>query len=175
VEAVTVDVMPPRRDGAAEIVYVLCLLQAAFLLLGGVGEVLLMGGNPAYLVMPLAKMVLLFVFAAKALAGRRWALIAVIVLQGITLTGFWLQVGAGILPWVDFTVNLVGLITGLALPAATIYLCGSLYLRTPRPPRPAPRPAPQHQAPLHPTQILYPTVPAPQLVPAPQPEPVVWR
>jgi hypothetical protein len=136
VEAVTVDVMPPRRDGAAEIVYVLCLLQAAFLLLGGVGEVLMMGGNPAYLVLPLAKMVLLFVFAAKALAGRRWALIAVIVLQGITLTGFWLQVGAGILPWVDFTVNLVGLITNLAMPAGIVYLCATLLPRRVRRPEP---------------------------------------
>jgi hypothetical protein len=136
VDAVTVDVMPPRRDGAAEIVYVLCLMQATFLLLGGLGEVLLMGGNPLYLVMPLAKMVLLFVFAAKVLAGRRWALIAVIVLQGITLSGFWLQVGAGMLPWVDFTINLVGLITNLAMPAAIVYLCATLLPRRIRRPEP---------------------------------------
>jgi hypothetical protein len=128
VERVTVDAWPARRSGAADVVYVLCLLQAAFLLLGGLGEVLLMGGNPLYLVMPLAKTVLLFVFAGRALAGRRWALIALIVVQGITLTGFWLQVGAGMLPWVDFTLNLVGLITNVAMPAAVVYLCATLLV-----------------------------------------------
>jgi len=120
--------MPVERGGAADVVYVLCLMQAAFMLLGGLGEMLLMGGNPAYLILPVTKMLLLFVFAAKVVSGRRWALVAVIVVQGITLVGFWLQFGAGFLPWVDFTVNLVGLITNVAIPAALVYLCSSLLV-----------------------------------------------
>jgi len=123
--------MPVERGGAADVVYVLCLMQAAFLLLGGLGEVVLMGGNPAYLILPMAKMVLLFVFAAKVVSGRRWALVALIVVQGITLVGFWLQFGAGFLPWVDFTVNLVGLITNVAMPASVVYLCATVLVSQP--------------------------------------------
>lgn len=113
-------------DGSADVVYVICLMQAAFVLLAGLGEVLLMAGNPLYLGPPVVKTVLLFVFAAKAVSGRRWAMVALIVVQGITLTGFWLQVGAGMLPWVDYTVNLVGLVTNVVLPAAAIYLCAKM-------------------------------------------------
>jgi hypothetical protein len=113
------------RGAAADVVYVLCLMQAAFLLLAGLGEVLLMGGNPAYLLMPAMKMVLLFVLAAKVVSGRRWALITMIVVQAITILGFWLQIAVGLLPWVTFTVNLVGLITNLALPGVVVALCAT--------------------------------------------------
>jgi hypothetical protein len=111
---------------AADVVYMVCLMQAAFVLLGGLGEVLLMGGNPLYLVLPVVKVVLLLVFATKVVSGRRWAMVALIVVQGVTLVGFWLQVAAGMLPWVDFTVNLVGLLTNVVLPAAVLYLCARL-------------------------------------------------
>ena len=109
-------------------IYVLCLVQAGFLLLGGIGETLLMG-NGLYLVVPLAKMALMFVLAAKAAAGRRWALIVLIVVQGVTVLGFWIQVAAGLTPWVDFTVNLTVLITNLALPAVLVYLCATRLRR----------------------------------------------
>jgi hypothetical protein len=117
------------RGGPADVVYVLCLMQAAFLVLAALGEVLLMGGNPAYLVLPMVKVLLLLVVAAKVVKGRRWAMITMIVIQGITLVGFWLQVIAGILPWVDYTVNLVGLLTNLAMPAGIVYLCTVLIAR----------------------------------------------
>ena len=106
---------PGARERVArlDVVYVLCLMQVAFLLLAGLGELLLMGGNPAYLVLPVAKMVLLLVFATKVVKGRRWALVALIVLQVITLVGFGLQLVAGLLPMLDFTVNLVGLLTNV--------------------------------------------------------------
>ena len=113
----------PAPGGAMDVVYVLCLLQAAFLLLGGLGEQLLMGGNPLYLVLPVAKTVLLLILATKAVKGRRWALIWLIVVQAITLGGFAIQLLAGLLPMVDFTVNLVGLLTNLAMPAAALWLC----------------------------------------------------
>src|SRR5262245_25342488 len=121
-----------ERGGTADVVYVLCLMQAAFVLLAGLGELLLMGGSPAYLVMPVTKAVLLFIIAAKVVSGRRWAMITLIVLQGITAVGFWLQVVAGLLPFVDYTVNLVGLLTNVAMPVALIYLCSVLLARTPR-------------------------------------------
>jgi len=114
-------VVPP--GGALDVVYVLSLMQVAFLLLAAVGEQLLMGGNPAYLVVPLIKIVLLLVFAAKALRRRRWALRGLVVLQWITLVGFGLQLIAALLPMVDFTVNLVVLLTNLLLPVAVIWLC----------------------------------------------------
>jgi len=118
-----------ERGGPADIVYVLCLLQAAFGLLAALGEVLLMGGNPLYLLVPLAKAVLLVVLAAKAVTGRRWALVALIVVSAMTLVAFWLQLGAALLPGVGLTVNLVGLTTTVALPVAVIVLCGQSLRR----------------------------------------------
>jgi len=115
-----------QRGGSADIIYVLCLMQAAFIVLAGLGEMFLMGVNPAYVVLPVAKMVVLFVLAAKVVSGRRWAMIALIVVQAITLVGFWLQVGLGLLPGLDFTLNLVGLITNVAMPAAVLYLCAAM-------------------------------------------------
>jgi hypothetical protein len=120
---------PPERGGPADVVYVLCLMQVAFLVLAALGEMLLMGGNPAYLVLPLVKVVTLLVVATKVVKGRRWAMITMIVIQGVTLAGFWLALIAGILPWVDDTVNLVGLLTNLAMPAVIVYLCAALIAR----------------------------------------------
>jgi hypothetical protein len=124
---------PPQaeRGGPADVLYVLCLMQAGFLLLAGLGETLLMG-NGLYLVLPVAKATFVIVLAAKATRGRRWALIGLIVLQGITLLGFWIQVAIGLTPWVDFTVNLAVLITNVALPAGLIYLAARLLRLRPR-------------------------------------------
>ena len=112
-----------RSGDGLDVVYVLSLLQVAFLLLAGVGETLLMGGNPLYLFLPGVKSALLLVFASAALRRRRWALRGLVVLAWITLVGFGLQLVAHLLPWVDFSVNLVGLLTNLALPIAVIWLC----------------------------------------------------
>jgi hypothetical protein len=145
--------------GALDVVYVLSLMQVAFLLLAAVGEQLLMGGNPAYLVVPVFKIVLLLVFATKALRGRRWALRGLVVLQWITLVGFGLQLIGGLLPMVDFTVNLVVLLTNLMLPVAVIWLCRP-QLRALKQARKAARaariyPPPQDPfAPADPTQEL---------------------
>lgn len=123
----------PTSRGQADVVYVMSLLQGAFVVLAGLGELLLMHGNPFYLVLPVVKAVLLGVFAGRVVAGRRWAMVALIVVEGVTLVGFWLQVLASLLPFVDFTVNLVGLMTGVAMPLAVIYLCARLIAITPRP------------------------------------------
>lgn len=115
-----------RGGNAADVVYVLCLMQAAFLLLAGLGETVLMGADPVYLVLPVAKMALLFVLAAKVVSGRTWALITMIVVQGATIVGFWLQLAAGLIPQLTVTVNLVGLLTNLALPFGVICLCAAM-------------------------------------------------
>jgi hypothetical protein len=46
-----------------------------------------------------------------------------VVLAWITLVGVALQLLIGLLPFVDFTINLVGLMTNVALPVAIILLC----------------------------------------------------
>jgi hypothetical protein len=115
-----------------DVIYVLSLMQGAFLLLAGLGELLLMGGNPLYLVLPLAKLVLMLWLATKVVKGRRWAVITMIVVQAVTLVGYQLQwVGGLLIPVVDFTVNLVGLLTNVGMPAAVIALCVGA-LRRPR-------------------------------------------
>src|SRR5215467_9229627 len=119
---------PAAPGNSLDIVYVLSLLQVAFLLLAAVGEVLLMGGNPAYLLFPIVKSVLLVLFATMALRQRRWALRGLVVLAWITLVGLVLQFLVGLFPAVDFTINLVGLMTNVAMPAAVIWLCRP-YLR----------------------------------------------
>jgi hypothetical protein len=119
-------------ESRADVLYVLCLMQGAFLLLAGLGELLLMGGNPAYLLLPVAKLVLLLWLATKVVKGRRWAGITLIVVQVVTLLGYQLQMlGGALLPIVDFTVNLVGLLTNLALPIAMIWLAVQVLTRDP--------------------------------------------
>jgi hypothetical protein len=115
-----------------DVIYVLSLMQGAFLLLAGLGELLLMGGNPLYLVLPAAKLALMLWLATKVVKGRRWAVITMIVVQTVTLIGFQLQwLGGLLIPALDFTVNLVGLLTNVGMPAAVIALCVGA-LRRPR-------------------------------------------
>jgi hypothetical protein len=113
----------PIPSGTVDVIFVFCLMQAVFVLLVGVGEALLMGGSPAYLVTALIKAALLVLLAVKVVSGRRWALILLTVLQAMTLYGFWLQLLVGLLPWLAYTVNLVGLLTNVAMPATIAYLC----------------------------------------------------
>ncbi len=136
-----VEVATPSRGGPADICYVLCLLQVAFVLLAGAGETLLMGGNPAYLVLPVAKSAVLLWLGAKVVSGRRWAMITLIVLQGIALAGFAVQLLLSLIPAIGLTVNLVGLATNVAVPVALIVLCGRSMPG--RMPRPAAYPVPQ--------------------------------
>jgi hypothetical protein len=107
---------------------VLALLQAALGLLAALGQLLFTGANPVYLVAPLARAVLLVVAAAS---GRRWGMVALLVLEGLSIVGFFLSGLVGLLPWVDTTVNLVGLLANLAVPAVMLWLALRL-LTTPR-------------------------------------------
>jgi hypothetical protein len=113
----------PAPSSRADVVYVLVLLQVAFVLLAAVGEVLLMAGNGAYFLMPVVKSAVLLWLATKVVSGRRWAMITLIVLQAVTLTGFVIQLLIGLSPALDFTVNLVGLLTGVVMPVVILRLC----------------------------------------------------
>jgi len=139
-----------RPSGApVDIVYVLCLLQAGFVLLGALGEVLLMGGNGAYLVLPVAKLVVLIWLATNAVSGRRWAMTTLIVLQSITLAGFAVQLLLSLVPAIGLTVNLVGLASNVVLPVALIVLC----VRS-RPPKRTKEALPVPQDPYAPAPII---------------------
>jgi len=82
-----------------------------------------MGGNPAFLLLPFVKSVLLLVFATAAVRRRRWGLRALFVLSWVTLAGFLLQLLVGLARPVDVTVNLVGLMTNVGVPVAVLWLC----------------------------------------------------
>ena len=115
-----------ERGGLADIVYVICLMQASFLVLAGFGEVLLMGGNGAYLIVPLIKGAVLVWLAAKVVRLRRWALITLIVLQAVTLAAMPVQILIGLVPALEFAPSLVELVTGVFVPMAVIAMCALL-------------------------------------------------
>lgn len=148
--------VPTRAEPAGNglhIVYVLTLMQVAFLLLAAAGEVLLMGGNPVYLGLPAIKATLLILFASKALEQRRWALRALTVLAWVTLAGFVLQLLIGLHPALDATVNLVGLMTNVGIPVVVIWLCRP-YLRAIKQARRAARAARTLPVPQDPYQTV---------------------
>jgi hypothetical protein len=116
-------------SGHRHLLLVLALLQAALGLLAALGQLLFTGANPLYLVAPLARAALL---VAAAGSGRRWGLVALLVLEGLSIVGFFLSGLVGLLPWVDTTVNLVGLLANLAVPGVMLWLALRL-LTAPRP------------------------------------------
>jgi hypothetical protein len=109
--------------GHRYLLFVLALLQTGLGVLAALGQLLFTGANPVYLVAPLARAALLVVAAGS---GRRWGLVTILVLEGLSVAGFWVSVGVGLLPPVDATVNLVGLLTNLVLPAAMTWLAAAL-------------------------------------------------
>jgi biotin transporter BioY len=126
------DGMPgSERGGLADVVYVLCLMQASFLVLAGVGEVLMMGGSGGYLILPVVKAAVLLWLGAKVVRNRKWALITLIVLQGVTLVALPIQMLLSLVPAVDFAPSLVELLTTVVMPGALIAMCALLLARRP--------------------------------------------
>ena len=111
--------------GAADVVFVLLLLQGAAGVVAMLGELLFMH-NPVYAVLPLLRAGMLALVAVKVVRGRRWALVAAIVVQGLALLGMWLGALVGLLPGLAPSFTLTGLLTGVALPVAVIALCARL-------------------------------------------------
>src|SRR5262249_37932537 len=103
---------------------VLTVLQAGLGLLTLLGQLVVNAGNPLYLPVAVAHAVLLLV--CGAVAHRRWAAVTLVVLEGLSVAGFWVSLAVGLLPWVVYPANLVGALTDLVLPAAVLYLAGRL-------------------------------------------------
>jgi hypothetical protein len=79
-----------------------------------------MGGNPLYLAVPVLHTGALIVAGSNL--RRRWGAILLIVLESLSLLGFWLSFTVGYLPWVVYPINLTGLMTDVALPATVLFL-----------------------------------------------------
>lgn len=109
----------------------LLVVQAGLLLVAMLGEIAMMG-SPVYAIAPVVNAIALMVLARKVAAARRWAMITTIVLQAVTITGFWLAMLVGLLAPIDHTTTVAGLITDLCLPVTLIVLCGRLLAATPR-------------------------------------------
>lgn len=127
----------------SNVVYVLLLVQVGMSLLATLGELLFMGGNLLYAIAPLLRITLTLIFGAMLLRGRRLALVAIIVLQGLSLIGFGASMVIGLLPQVDFTPTLTGLVTTFLLPIVLIVYCAQLLFTSRRPPAQVTAPAKQ--------------------------------
>jgi len=114
-----------RSLGRAELVRLLLLMTAGFTLLAMFGAIVLMA-SPWYAVVPVGKAILLLVLARKVAAQRRWALMATIIVAALSLTGFIGSTLVGLLPQLDHTLTLTGVITQIALPIALIVLSAQL-------------------------------------------------
>jgi hypothetical protein len=78
---------------------------------------------------PVGRAVLLLVLANRLARGRRKATVAMLVVQGISVAGFWVGLILGATPWLAASVTLTGLLTGVALPVLVIWCCGTLLAR----------------------------------------------
>jgi hypothetical protein len=109
-------------DSRLDVLYVLLLLQAAMGLLSGGAMLLFMGGSP--LALPVAVLVPVAIFAAAAgvVRRRRWALRTALVAQYVTLLGLAASFLLGLLAVLDFSINLMTLLTNVALPLTLIRL-----------------------------------------------------
>lgn len=102
-------------------VLVLVCVQIGAGVLAMIGELLFMGGNPVYILEPLVRTVVTAILAGL-MHRRTGALIGLMAMQVISLAGFMISAGLGVLPQLSFTPTLTGLLTGVALPAAILVL-----------------------------------------------------
>jgi hypothetical protein len=113
---------PQEDESRLEVAHVLLLLQGAMGLLSGAAMLIFMGGNPIALPLALGVPLLLFVLAAGVVRGWRWARKTAVILQSLILLAFILSFLLGLLAQLDFSINLMTLITNVALPVALIRL-----------------------------------------------------
>ena len=103
-------------------VLVLVCVQIGAGVLAMIGELLFMGGNPVYILEPLVRTVVTAILAGL-MHRRTGALFGLMAMQVVSLAGFTISAGLGLLPQLSFTPTLTGLLTGVALPAAILVLC----------------------------------------------------
>jgi hypothetical protein len=109
-------------ESRLEVAHVLLLLQGAMGLLSGAAMLIFLGGNPIALPLALGGPLLLFVLAAGIGRRWRWARKTAVILQSIILLAFVASFLLGLLAQLDFSINLMTLITNVALPVALIRL-----------------------------------------------------
>jgi hypothetical protein len=102
------------------------LLQGSIGLLAGLAMLLFMAGDPLALPVTLGTPLLLFVVAAGVMRRWRWAFSVATTIQALTLLGFIASFLLGLLEVVDFSVNLLTLITNVAMPVVLIRLLRSV-------------------------------------------------
>ena len=129
------------------LLYVAALFEGGQLLLAGAGQATAVG-NPLYLLAGLLLTIGYAVAAGAVVRGRRWGRRALVTAEWVRVTGFALSVLAGLLPTVEATVTVMGLLDGVALPIAVIVLARRVLPPTPKAPRPA--------APLPATTLVLP-------------------
>jgi hypothetical protein len=118
------------RSGRGDVGFVLLVLQASAGVLGALGLGVVMGSPvPALpaLTGPVAQVVLAFAVAR----GRRWAWAVVIAMETVFVYAFVANGVVGLIPQLQFTVTVTGLLMRLALPVGLIVL-GVLEFATPR-------------------------------------------
>jgi len=140
--------------GYPHLLFVLVLTHVAMSLLAAIGEVLFVG-TALYLVVPVVRGGVLLWAAAAAGRGfvapdeppsvparplRRWPLVLLIVTAQVGVAGYVISNLIGVLPWVSDTINLVSLLTNVALPTAITWLAGRMLGTWQRPPRRVPGP-----------------------------------
>jgi hypothetical protein len=109
---------------------VLLVLQAAAGVLGALGVLALMR-NPLYLVVPLGGAVGQLVLARFVGRGSRWGWAVLIAVEGWQLLALALNEAVGLLPQVDLTLTLTGLLTRVGLPVALVCLGVLSIMRLP--------------------------------------------
>ncbi|HET8678499.1 MAG TPA: hypothetical protein VFM39_00145 [bacterium] len=115
------------EKGNADVIFVLLLLQGAIGIVTGLGLLLFTAGNPLAILSGFARPAVLFILAAGVVrsahrVGRRWTIKATVIVEALSLASFLVSAVIGLLGEVDFTINLVTLITNVALPVAVILL-----------------------------------------------------
>jgi hypothetical protein len=117
--------------------YVLALFEAALCVLATLGQMI--GAGTALYLIPGFGIAALFITAGAAVRrGRRWGLVALLVLDGVRLSGFLLSAGLGLLPWVELPVTGATVVDGLLLPATVVTLSAWQLAATPIQSSPAP-------------------------------------
>lgn len=116
--------------------FVLLVLQASAGVLGAIGVGVLMG-SPLHMVPPLIGPVLQVVLAAHVARSRRWAWAVTIAMETLFVYAFAVNGLAQLIPQLQVTVTMTGLLMRLALPVGLIVL-GVLEFASPQRSGPAP-------------------------------------
>jgi hypothetical protein len=111
-----------QEAGLRHVLHVLLLLQGALGLLTGLAMLILMAGNPLAWPVTLGGPLLMFVLAAGSVRGWRWTRGAIVLVEALVLIGFGFGMLLGLVAALDYSLNLVTLMTNLALPLSILVL-----------------------------------------------------